>query len=137
MTEITDNLKIWLMQHQPDDFKWGWTDCNTYIVEYVDWLTDSDYISDVRGKYFDARSAFKFTRDYKQLDVGVEEAGFEQVEEYATGDIVTYAKHGFVCGHIVAYDYVHSMDVDYGYMCIPADRIDWTDPEIKIWRHNG
>jgi hypothetical protein len=132
-----DGLKLYLLQHQPDDFQWGWTDCNTFIVEYVDWLTGSNIIKDVRGKYWDAKTAFRFTRDYKKLDAGLEEAGFVEVDEVADGDIITYEKRGFVCGHIYGFNRAHSMDVDYGYMSVPSDRINWADPKIKIWRHNG
>lgn len=137
MTDQISELNLWLLQHQPDEFVWGWKDCNTYIVEYVDWLNNSQTLREVRGKYWDARSAFKFTRDYKKLNVGISEAGFTQETELQDGDIITYEKNGFVCGHIYAYNRVHSMDPVSGYVCIPIAGVNMADPKIKIWRHNG
>jgi len=134
--EIT-GLELYLTQHSNESFKWGWADCNTFIVEYVDWLTGSNILNEVRGKYWDAKSAFRFTRDYKKLDAGLEEAGFLEVDTPDIGDVVTYEKNGFVCGHIYGFNRVHSMDMDHGYLSIPTDRINWADPKIKIWRYNG
>ena len=122
---------------QQNEFKWGWNDCNTFIVKYVDLVKGSNIITEVRGKYWDARSAFRFTRDYKKLDAGLIEAGFVRVEESQDGDIITYEKNGFVCGHIYAFNRVHSMDPDNGYMSVPIDRVNTNDPKLKIWRYDG
>lgn len=136
MTAITP-LTIFITQRTTKQFKWGWFDCNTYIVEYVDWLTGSNILREVRGKYWDAKSAFRFTREYKKLDAGLEQAGFVEVDELQDGDVITYEKNGFVCGHIYAFDRAHSVDTDVGYMCVPIDRVNLADPKLKIWRHNG
>jgi hypothetical protein len=134
--EIT-GLELYLTQHSNQPFDWGWNDCNTFIVEYVDFVKGTRIINEVKGKYWDAKSAFRFTRDYKKLDAGLAEAGFVEVEELEDGDIVTYENRGFVCGHIYAYKRMHSMDVDHGYMSIPSDQVNLADPKLKIWRYNG
>jgi hypothetical protein len=136
-TYTVQGLELYLSQHSTGEFEWGWNDCNTFIVEYVDYLKDTQIISQVRGKYYDARSAFRFTRDYKKLDQGLEDEGFVVVDTLEDGDIVTFEKSGFVCGHIYAYNRMHSMDVDLGYMTIPSDQINLAHPRLKIWRYNG
>jgi len=143
MTEKVDvnemnftDLQWYVLRFTTNKFEWGHNDCNTFIVEYVDWIKGTEIIKEVRGKYWDARSAFKFTRDYKKLDAGLEEQGFTQAEELQDGDIVTYEKNGFVCGHIYAYSRMHSMDTDNGYMSVPVDRVNMNDPKLKIWRYN-
>ena len=142
MTEIVEveitPLEMYLAHaQQQTEFNWGWNDCNTFIVKYVDLVKGTKIINEVRGKYWDARSAFRFTRDYKKLDAGLEEQGFVQADELQDGDIITYEKLGFVCGHIYAFNRVHSMDMDSGYMSIPVDNINLNDPYLKIWRYNG
>ena len=142
MTEIVEveitPLEMYLAHaQQQTEFNWGWNDCNTFIVKYVDLVKGTKIINEVRGKYWDARSAFRFTRDYKKLDAGLEEQGFTQAEELQDGDIITYEKLGFVCGHIYAFNRMHSMDMDSGYMSIPADRVNMNDPKLKIWRYDG
>lgn len=134
--EVKD-LELFLTQQSDLNFEWGWNDCNTFIVKYVDWVKGTNIISEVKGKYWDARSAFRFTRDYKKLDAGLEEQGFEQADELQDGDIVTFAKNGFVCGHIYAYNRMHSMDTDHGYMSIPSNQVNINHPDLKIWRYNG
>ena len=134
--EVT-GLELYLVQQANMEFQWGWNDCNTFIVEYVDYVKGTRIIDEVKGKYWDARSAFRFTRDYKKLDAGLAEAGFVEAETLEDGDIVTYENRGFVCGHIYAYDRMHSMDVDYGYLSIPANTVNIADPKLKIWRYNG
>lgn len=130
-------LETFLTQISGNEFEWGWNDCNTFIVRYVDWIKGTNIYGEVKGKYWDAKTAFRFTRDYKKLDAGLAEQGFEQVEDLQDGDIVTFVKNGFVCGHIYAYNRMHSMDIESGYMSIPSNIVDIAHPDLTIWRYNG
>jgi hypothetical protein len=133
----TSGLELFLIQHRHGEFAWGHNDCNTFIVEYVDLLLGSNIISEVRGKYFNARSALAFIRNYKALDVGLQESGFTIVDTPQNGDIITFLRNGFVCGHIIGFNRVHSIDEQGGYIAVPLDRVDLSHPDLKIWRHNG
>ena len=134
---IVSGLELFLIQHRHGEFEWGQNDCNTFIVEYVDFLKGSSIIKEVRGKYFNARSAFVFVKNYKALDVGLQEAGFVEVETPQNGDVITYKRQGFVCWHIVGFNRVHSIDENSGYTNVLMTHIDWTDENLKIWRYNG
>ena len=136
-TTPINGLHLFLMKYQNENFVWGWKDCNTFIVEYVDYLKDTSIYDEVRGKYFNIKSAIGFVRKYKCLNVGLDEQGFTEVTTAQDGDIITYPKFGFVCGHIVGYGRVHSMEVDAGYVAVPMNAVDFGDKNIKSWRHNG
>lgn len=136
-TANIDGLHLFLYRYQAENFVWGWKDCNTFVVEYVDYLKNTNIYNEIRGKYYNIRSAISFVKNYKPLDLGLQEQGFVEVKEYQDGDIITYPRYGFVCGHIVAYGRAHSMEVEAGYISVPLEAIDFADPKLKIWRYNG
>tara|TARA_R110000744_G_scaffold244960_4_gene361726 strand:- start:463 stop:891 length:429 start_codon:yes stop_codon:yes gene_type:complete len=136
-TGTISGLHLFLMKYQNEEFVWGWKDCNTFVVEYVDYLKATTIYTEVQGKYFNIKSAIKFVRNYKCLNVGLKEQGFTEVSQAQDGDIITYPKFGFVCGHIVGYGRVHSMEVDAGYIAVPLSKVDLTDTNIKIWRYTS
>jgi len=135
--QIVDGLEMWIMQHSHSEFEWGWNDCNTIVVEYVDWLTGSNIMNEVRGKYYDLKTAHRFAKNYKQLHVGLQDAGFVEVDTPQDGDVITMVDRGLVCGHIVFNNRAHSMDMLSGYISVPLNIINLNDNNLKIWRHNG
>lgn len=130
-------FETWIIQNAKGEFEWGINDCNTFVVEYMDWLKGSNIIRAVRGKYWDLKGAYRYCKNVRDLNTGLSEEGFSEVETAQDGDIITYTKRGLVCGHIVGFNRAHSIDVESGYMAIPLSSINFSDSFLKIWRYNG
>ena len=67
----SDPTELYVLRNMSAPFAWGYSDCNTYIVRYVDLINNSNTIDEVRGKYYDARSALWFNKIYKSLSKGI------------------------------------------------------------------
>ena len=83
------DLALFLAGFTHKKHKWGEFDCSLWVAEWVDRLTGTLWAKDIRGRYNNERSAFKFARTLKPLEMMIE-SGYTEIgkdEMPLTGDV--------------------------------------------------
>ena len=109
-------------------FKWGYNDCNTFILKMVDNFYGTDYAVDIVGQYDSKSSALRFAkrigtlRDYLPLK--------KIPRKHAqTGDLILVKDKVFDMAHVCMGSKMVSVDETMGVVQMPI-----VDGDIYRWR---
>jgi len=113
-------------------FTWGDNDCNTLVIEWVDLLTGSNHIDEVRGQYSNKDEAIEFYRSVKNEEDILAE--FHEIDPafISVGDILTVPFGKMLGAHICVGSRLLSVDRRHGTMLLPCVIPD----KAKAWRFN-
>jgi hypothetical protein len=120
------------LRHKP--YQYGELDCNLFIVDWVDKITNSNWAADIRGKYSDAKSAYRFAKNYTPAPEWLALAGYTQVSgQYRSGDIISHQEPHHWSGWLVLMGIAYTMLPESGVVQVKIDKIDRVE-NAQHWR---
>jgi hypothetical protein len=107
-------------------FKWGWNDCNTLALQWLDKLQDRGWLDRVRGTYSNLREAKKIASELPQWSEGLLAEGWTEIsqQEASVGDLAVVSDRFYDRVHIVMGAYMVSMHESEGMVKIPLDSVE-------------
>lgn len=116
-------------------FAWGQCDCNTFALEVMDAVHDTDLAAQIQGKYESMLGAFLFRRRVPGSLINILKAsgfvegkkGFEQ-----TGDLMIVEDPKWEMVHICLGSQAVASFPEYGVMTFPMSEL--RDKPYSVWR---
>lgn len=107
-------------------FAWGWNDCNTLALEWLDKLQDRGWLKRVQGKYSNLKEAAKFAAELPNWCDGLLAEGWTEIaaQESCVGDLAVVSDRLYDCVHIVMGGYMVSLHQSEGMVKIPLDSVE-------------
>jgi hypothetical protein len=115
-------------------FVWGGNDCNTFSIEWVDLLTGSNHLQEIKGKYSTKREAVDYYAEHTEFTETVL-AGWKEIpaSTLSMGDIFIITNGDFVEGHVCVGRTVASIHRKQGGVLLPKAKVD----SATAWRWKG
>jgi hypothetical protein len=107
-------------------FIWGWNDCNTLALEWLDKLQDRGWLKRVQGKYSNLKEAAKFAAELPNWCDGLLAEGWTEIEAptASVGDLAVVSDRLYDRVHIVMGGYMVSLHESAGMVKIPLDSVE-------------
>lgn len=107
-------------------FAWGWNDCNTLALEWLDKLQDRGWLKRVRGKYSNLKEAVKFASELPKWTDGLLAEVWTEIaaQEASVGDLAVVSDRLYDLVHIVMGGYMVSLHESEGMVKIPLDSVE-------------
>lgn len=107
-------------------FEWGQNDCNTLALEWLDRVSDTNWLEKVKGTYSDRKTAIKVASELPKWADGLLEEGWVEVhrEDSTVGDIAIVESKHYDMGHIVMGAHMVSLHETDGMVKIPLDAVE-------------
>lgn len=107
-------------------FKWGWNDCNTLALAWLDKLQDRGWLKRVQGKYSNLKEAAKFASELPKWTDGLLAEGWIEItaQEASVGDLVVVSDRLYDRVHIVMGSFMVSIHETEGMVKIPLASIE-------------
>ena len=86
-------MQTLMPRYQNNGFVWGQNDCHTLVLDVHDYLHNTAFAAEVRGKYTDALSARKFQAHWMDSVEWLEYAGYSQVDEFSNFCVISVKQH--------------------------------------------
>lgn len=101
---MADEMKLglWLAEKRHLPWQRGINDCCTLVMEWHDHLHGTDTLSEIKGKYWDLKTAIKWAKKIP-LQEWFPKHGYKQIfDALETGDIVMVQHYKYFCsGYII------------------------------------
>ena len=106
-------------------FKWGFNDCNTLALQWLDKLQNRGWLDRVKGKYSDLRGAIKMASELPNWCDGLVEEGWTEItqQEATVGDLAVVSDKHYDMVHIVMGSFMVSIHETEGMVKIPLDAV--------------
>jgi hypothetical protein len=131
MSDQLLKLGLYLAELRHKPYQYGEMDCNLFIVDWVDKITNSNWAADIRGKYSDAKGACRFAQSYTPAPEWLALAGYTQVSgQHRSGDVLTQKQGDYFTGWIVLMGLAYSVMPESGVVQTKIDRVE----DAQHWR---
>jgi hypothetical protein len=131
MSDQLLKLGLYLAELRHKPYQYGELDCNLFFIDWVDKVTNSNWAADIRGKYSDARSAYRFAKNYTSAPDLLALSGYTQVSgQHRSGDILLHQEQHHWTGWIVLMGVAYTVLPESGVVQTKIDRIE----NAQHWR---
>jgi len=116
-------------------FSWGQCDCNTFALEVMDAVHDTDLAAQIRGKYESLLGAFLFRRRVPGSLINIlKTAGFIEGKKgfEQTGDLMIVEDPKWEMVHICLGSQAVAAFPEHGVMTFPMHEL--RDKSYSVWR---
>jgi hypothetical protein len=127
---VNPSLEIALVQMLDEagrkPFKWGWNDCNTLALQWIDKLQNRGWLNRVQGKYSNPKQAARFASELPKWADGLLAEGWEEIDGSmaSVGDLGVVSDRFYDRVHIVMGGFMVSLHESDGMVKIPLDSVE-------------
>jgi len=126
---MEQKFTAYLQDQMGKPFEWGVNDCNTFVLNLLDHMLDTDLAKQVVGQYHDERSAYRFAKKIGFLKDYIKDYVVPVERNHAqTGDIILYTDKAWDAGHICIGNKTIAPDRELG-----VTHLEMPDGDVYRW----